>query len=291
MADQYNQIAKAYLKLGVDPRYIEKRIDPSSEKGKFSVYAVANIKKGEFICEYSGELVLESIARYRLEKVYKRSEGSFILYFKWNSRRFCIDATKPSSRLGRLINHSRSRPNCALKIFLYDGKPRVILVATKSIKPDSEILFDYGERDRSIIESNPWLAQDDSFDLDTDSEDESPEELIHPWFKLKVPRRYSKLEDPTDGDSFANFPLLSPEKVSVLNVLDHETRNGLKFLIRLHQSTEYFWINFLVVLKLVLGKLKVHNYLLSLKTRRVRVLQRRYPELYEALYALEIKTS
>lgn len=78
-------------------------------------------------------------------------------YFNWNSAIWCVDATKPTCRYGRLINHSRKAPNCKTKVFENGGLPHLIFVALRDIQPNEEILYDYGERDPHAIKSNPWL--------------------------------------------------------------------------------------------------------------------------------------
>lgn len=84
--------------------------------------------------------------------------GCYMYYFAYNNITWCIDATFPSGKLGRLINHSRKTPNCKTKVFEHKGVPHLIFVALRDIRPGEEVLYDYGERDRNAIKSNPWLA-------------------------------------------------------------------------------------------------------------------------------------
>lgn len=69
---------------------------------------------------------------------------------------FSVDATQESGRLGRLLNHSING-NCTTKLISIRDKPYLILVAAKDIQPDSELLYDYGERNKDAIASHPWL--------------------------------------------------------------------------------------------------------------------------------------
>jgi len=69
-----------------------------------------------------------------------------------------VDATRESGLLGRLVNHSRLRFNCATKVVDVDGKPRLILVASRDIRVDEEMLYDYGDRSKESLEAHPWLA-------------------------------------------------------------------------------------------------------------------------------------
>ena len=71
---------------------------------------------------------------------------------------FSVDATKESGLLGRLVNHSRLKFNCATKVVDVDNKPRLILVAARDITVDEELLYDYGDRSKESLEAYPWLA-------------------------------------------------------------------------------------------------------------------------------------
>ncbi|VDP90967.1 unnamed protein product [Echinostoma caproni] len=50
-------------------------------------------------------------------------------------QKWCVDATKETPRLGRLINHSRLHPNCHVKVIPLDGMPRLVLFARQTINP------------------------------------------------------------------------------------------------------------------------------------------------------------
>lgn len=78
-------------------------------------------------------------------------------YFSWSNKQWCIDATADTGRLGRLINHSRKRPNLRTKLFILNNEPHLIFVALDDIDEDTELLYDYGETNRCAIEANPWI--------------------------------------------------------------------------------------------------------------------------------------
>lgn len=40
-----------------------------------------------------------------------------------------------------------------------EDSPRLVLIAKHDIEVGAELLFDYGERNKDIIKSNPWLAE------------------------------------------------------------------------------------------------------------------------------------
>ena len=69
---------------------------------------------------------------------------------------YSVDATKETGRLGRLINHSKSG-NCQTRLHPIDGTPHLILVASKDIEAEEELLYDYGDRSKDSVSAHPWL--------------------------------------------------------------------------------------------------------------------------------------
>lgn len=102
-----------------------------------------------------------SLGVQKREKRYDKERfGSYMYYFEWKNAKYCVDATiDPTSKsLGRLINHSRKVPNCKTSVYEYRGQPHLIFIAIKNISPGQELLYDYGETDRTAIDANPWLV-------------------------------------------------------------------------------------------------------------------------------------
>ena len=71
---------------------------------------------------------------------------------------FSIDATSESGLFGRLVNHSCKNFNCTTKPIEVDGKPRLILVASRLVNAGEELLYDYGDRSSESLKAHPWLA-------------------------------------------------------------------------------------------------------------------------------------
>lgn len=67
-----------------------------------------------------------------------------------------VDATRETTRLGRLINHSKTG-NCQTRLHDIDGKPHLILVASRDIDSEEELLYDYGDRSKAALSAHPWL--------------------------------------------------------------------------------------------------------------------------------------
>ena len=70
---------------------------------------------------------------------------------------FSVDATAESRNLGRLVNHSRLRANLHAEVITVLGGPRIILHAKHNIKAGTELLLDYGDRNKDSLEQYPWL--------------------------------------------------------------------------------------------------------------------------------------
>ncbi|XP_074868558.1 N-lysine methyltransferase KMT5A isoform X2 [Carettochelys insculpta] len=131
-------------------------IDFIDGKGR-GVIATKHFNRGEFVVEYHGDLIEITDAKKR-EAVYAQdpSTGCYMYYFQYLSKTYCVDATKETNRLGRLINHSKCG-NCQTKLHDVDGVPHLILIASRDIKVGEELLYDYGDRSKASIEAHPWL--------------------------------------------------------------------------------------------------------------------------------------
>lgn len=128
-------------------------------KGR-GIFATRSFEKGEFVCEYAGEIISYQLAKEREQK-YARDEtiGCYMYFFEHKSKSYCIDATAETSRLGRLLNHSKLGGNCYTKLFEVNSKPHLILCASKDIRTGQELTYDYGDRNKVSLESHPWLKE------------------------------------------------------------------------------------------------------------------------------------
>ena len=79
------------------------------------------------------------------------------MFFKFDSRRLCIDATEENDTKGRLINHSRKEANLKMRVVVVDGEPRIVFIALKRIVNGAELYYNYSERRKEIVRENPWL--------------------------------------------------------------------------------------------------------------------------------------
>ncbi|MCJ8742327.1 hypothetical protein PDJAM_G00080740 [Pangasius djambal] len=139
------------IENGMMVKYIE-------GKGR-GVFATQSFQKGQYVVEYHGDLLLKTDAKKR-EAVYAQdpATGCYMYYFQYLSKTYCVDATKETDRLGRLINHSKNG-NCQTKLHDINGIPHLILVASRDIEEGEELLYDYGDRSKASIAAHPWLKQ------------------------------------------------------------------------------------------------------------------------------------
>ncbi|CAK1541611.1 unnamed protein product [Leptosia nina] len=93
-------------------------------KGR-GVIATQAFYRGQYVVEYTGELVGVAEAREREHKYAQDpNAGCYMYYFRLQDQQYCIDATAESGRLGRLVNHSRNG-NLSTKAVWVDG-PRLV---------------------------------------------------------------------------------------------------------------------------------------------------------------------
>ncbi|XP_055987362.1 N-lysine methyltransferase KMT5A isoform X2 [Sorex fumeus] len=132
------------------------KIDLIDGKGR-GVIATKQFSRGEFVVEYHGDLIEITDAKKR-EALYAQdpSTGCYMYYFQYLSKTYCVDATRETDRLGRLINHSKCG-NCQTKLHDIAGVPHLILIASRDIEAGEELLYDYGDRSRASLEAHPWL--------------------------------------------------------------------------------------------------------------------------------------
>ncbi|XP_051924688.1 lysine methyltransferase 5Ab isoform X2 [Hippocampus zosterae] len=144
-----DDLIKKGIEEGMQVRVIE-------GKGR-GVFAERLFKRGDFVVEYHGDL-LELAEAKRREARYAQDPqmGCYMYYFQYRAKTYCVDATRETSRLGRLVNHSKAG-NCQTKLHAVDGSPHLILVASRDIQADEELLYDYGDRSKEAILAHPWL--------------------------------------------------------------------------------------------------------------------------------------
>jgi SET domain len=122
-----------------------------------------NISAGQFVIEYGGELITGDEARNREDNIYTNTTHSYLFFFRNPSRRqqwLCRDSTNPFPIYGlaRYINHSRLIHNVEPHVLVDNNQcPRIVFIANQQIPKNSELLFDYGDRDTTSVRQCQWL--------------------------------------------------------------------------------------------------------------------------------------
>lgn len=108
------------------------------------LFTTKYIKKGQFICEYAGEVVSIEEARRRVE-MNKNSMNYVLVVSEHIGDRIIVTCIDPKhfGNIGRYSNHS-CEPNTNLVPIRVEGPvPRLCLFASRDIEIDEEITFNY----------------------------------------------------------------------------------------------------------------------------------------------------
>ncbi|XP_069773931.1 histone-lysine N-methyltransferase NSD3 isoform X3 [Narcine bancroftii] len=98
-----------------------------------------DIKKGQFVIEYVGELIDEEECRNRIKHAHEANVTNFYLLTLTKDR--IIDAG-PKGNFSRFMNHS-CNPNCETQKWTVMGDTRVGLFALSDVQAGSELTFNY----------------------------------------------------------------------------------------------------------------------------------------------------
>ncbi|KAL7587646.1 hypothetical protein Lser_V15G35670 [Lactuca serriola] len=170
----------------------------------WGLLADENIKAGQFIIEYCGEVISSEEAKARSQTY--EAQGLRDAYIISLNGSYFIDATRKGS-LGRFINHS-CQPNCETRKWTVSGETRVGIFAKQDICVGTELAYDYnfewyggvnvrclcgapncsiflGAKSQGFQEHNHvWEDGDDRYTVDEfplydSAEDEAPSEKVN----------------------------------------------------------------------------------------------------------------
>ncbi|XP_012251946.2 histone-lysine N-methyltransferase SETMAR [Athalia rosae] len=129
------------------------KVTPTESNGN-GLQTTKTIKKGQFICEYAGEVIGLEEAKSRIEANKRENSMNYVLVVSehLNDRiiKTCIDP-KLFGNIGRYCNHS-CEPNSSLVPIRIEGiVPRLCLFASRDIKQWEEITFNYGGEESNSV--------------------------------------------------------------------------------------------------------------------------------------------
>ncbi|KAL9143070.1 hypothetical protein ABFS82_14G211600 [Erythranthe guttata] len=110
-----------------------------TEKCGMGIVAEEDIRKGEFVIEYVGEVIDDITCEERLWKMKHKGETNF--YLCEINRDMVIDATYKGNK-SRYINHSCC-PNTEMQKWMIGGETRIGIFATCDIKKGEHLTYDY----------------------------------------------------------------------------------------------------------------------------------------------------
>ena len=110
-----------------------------TESAGWGLRALNDVKKGQFVIEYVGELIDEEECQRRLKSAADNNQTNF--YFLTIDKDTIIDAG-PKGNLARFMNHS-CQPNCETQKWMVNGATRVGLFAVNDIPAGTELTFNY----------------------------------------------------------------------------------------------------------------------------------------------------
>ncbi|MEQ2232470.1 Histone-lysine N-methyltransferase nsd2 [Ilyodon furcidens] len=118
--------------------YPDTKIIKTPGKG-WGLIALRDIKKGEFVNEYIGELIDEEECRARIKYAHENNITDFYMLTIDKDR--IIDAG-PKGNYSRFMNHS-CQPNCETQKWTVNGDTRVGLFAICDVPAGTELTFNY----------------------------------------------------------------------------------------------------------------------------------------------------
>ncbi|KAF2710824.1 hypothetical protein K504DRAFT_500768 [Pleomassaria siparia CBS 279.74] len=110
-----------------------------TDKKGFGLRANVDMRAGDFVFEYIGEVIDERNFRRRM--IQYDEEGIKHFYFMSLTKGEFVDATKKGN-LGRFCNHS-CNPNCFVDKWVVNDKLRMGIFAERKIKAGEELVFNY----------------------------------------------------------------------------------------------------------------------------------------------------
>ncbi len=120
-------------------QYPKQEVIKTSDGRGCGLWALEDIKAGQFVNEYVGELIDDEECKRRIKWANDNDINDFYLMTIEKDR--VIDAG-PKGNLARFMNHS-CEPNCETQRWLVNGDVRIGLFAVKNIPARTELTFNY----------------------------------------------------------------------------------------------------------------------------------------------------
>ncbi|OEL33499.1 Histone-lysine N-methyltransferase ASHR3 [Dichanthelium oligosanthes] len=135
-----SQACHCSVKCSNKPFRKEKRIEIiKTQKCGWGATALETIEKDDFVIEFVGEVIDDAMCEDRLQDMRQRRDQN--IYMCKVSKDFVIDATFGGNAC-RFLNHS-CQPNCRLEKWQVNGKTRLGVFASQTIKVGMPLTYNY----------------------------------------------------------------------------------------------------------------------------------------------------
>ena len=116
---------------------------------------------GKVVLIYEGEKLTRDQALDREEEnSILPNDNCYMFWMRYADRWIIVDASR-TNHLSRYINHSKKQANLApVCLRGRSGEmPEIAFKAKRNIEPGEELLFDYGDNRKEVVQTNPWLKK------------------------------------------------------------------------------------------------------------------------------------
>lgn len=134
-------------------------INEMGDRGK-GVVTLKTFQQGDTMMDYGGLHLSGPEAEVYIDTAEKTLlDTSYQFLFKYDGIQHVVDAMdvkEYGNKVGRYVNHSRRHPNLIPKVKVLDGNVLLLLVASRDIMVNEELLFNYADNRKNVPE---WMKQ------------------------------------------------------------------------------------------------------------------------------------
>ena len=129
------------------------KVEYISIKKGFGVFTLEKIKKGIFVCEYTGEIINKDKAKDKINSNISKKKPNYVLQIRENYEKMIVNTFIDAEYFGnvsRFLNHSCD-PNLYFEIIRIEHfVPHVAFFALRDIEEGEELTFSYCDINNSM---------------------------------------------------------------------------------------------------------------------------------------------